>query len=119
LDVLDAARRARSAARKMANVGGETKNKAILAIAEEMDNQRERIEEVNSKDIDEVSGKNLPTPLMKRLRLDDSKVDELTKGLRLLAELEDPVGKTLLSSQLDDGLELYKVTCPMGHRSGL
>jgi glutamate-5-semialdehyde dehydrogenase len=114
LDVLDAARRARSAARKMANVGGETKNKAILAIAEEMDNQRERIEEVNSKDIDEVSGKNLPTPLMKRLRLDDSKVDELMKGLRLLAELEDPVGKTLLSSQLDDGLELYKVTCPIG-----
>ncbi len=114
MDVLDVARRARSAAREMANVGGEARNKAILAIAEQMQSQKERIKEVNSEDVGEASKSGLGTPLIRRLRLDDEKIAELTNGLRLLAELEDPVGKTLLASQLDDGLELYKVSCPIG-----
>jgi len=114
LDVLDAARRARSAAREMAGVRGEIKDKAILAIAEGIDDQKERIKQVNSTDIDEASKADLRTTLVKRLRLDDPKISELTRGLMVLVDLEDPVRKTLLSSQLDDGLELYKVTCPIG-----
>ena len=114
MDVLDAARVARSAAREMAGVSGETKDRLILAIAEEIDKQKERIKEVNSRDTDQASKIDLPTPMIKRLRLDDPKIADLTKGLRLLAQLEDPVGKTLLCTQLDDGLELYRVTSPIG-----
>lgn len=114
LDVLEVARRARSAALRMANVSGATKNKAILAIAEEIDRQRPQIQEVNSKDIYESSKASLAAPLVKRLKLDDSKIVDLTKGLRQLAQLDDPVGKTLLSTELDRGLELYKVTRAIG-----
>ena len=114
MDVLDAAKRARSAARNMVRVSGETRNKALLVIADEIDKQKKRIEEVNSEDTDKASKTNLATPLIKRLKLDDSKIADLIKGLRDLAELEDPVGKTLFSKQLDEGLELYKVTCPIG-----
>ena len=54
LDVLDVARRARSAAREMASVGREARNKAILAIAEQMQSQKQRIKEVNSEDVGEA-----------------------------------------------------------------
>ncbi len=114
LDVLDAAKRARLAARNIAGVNCETRNKALLAIADEIDKQKERIKEANSRDADQASKINLAMPLMKRLKFDDSKVAILTKGLRDLAGLEDPIGKTLFSKQLDKGLELYKVTCPIG-----
>ena len=112
--MLERARAARSAALKMANVSSEMKNKAILAISEAMDRQKVQIEEVNSRDVSDASKNGLPVPLIKRLRLDDSKIGDLRKGLELLAELEDPVGKTLYSSEMDHGLELYKVTCPIG-----
>ena len=114
MDVLDAAKRARVAARNMVSVSGETRNKAFLVIADEINKQKERIKKVNSEDAEKASKTNLATPLMKRLKLDDSKIADLIKGLKELAELEDPVGKTLLSKQLDEGLELYKVTCPIG-----
>ena len=114
LNVLECARAARSAALKMANVSSGVKNKAILAISEEIDRQKVQIEEVNSRDVSDASKNGLPVPLIKRLRLDDSKIGDLRKGLELLAELEDPVGKTLYSSEMDHGLELYKVTCPIG-----
>ncbi len=114
LSVLERARAARSAALKMANVSIETRNKAILAISEEIDRQKVQIEEVNSRDVSDASKNGLPVPLIKRLGLDDSKIGDLRKGLELLAELEDPVGKTLYSSEMDHGLELYKVTCPIG-----
>jgi glutamate-5-semialdehyde dehydrogenase len=114
LDVLEAAKRARYAARNMIVVNGDTRNKVLRAIADEIQKQKERIKEVNAEDIAQAAKANLALPLMKRLRLDDSKIDDLTKGLGNLAELEDPIGKTLFSKQLDEGLELYKVTCPIG-----
>ena len=114
LNVLERARAAKTAALRMANVSSGMKNKAILAISEEIDRQKVQIEEVNSRDVSDASENNLPLPLIKRLRLDDSKIGDLRKGLELLAQLEDPVGKTLYSSELDHGLELYKVTCPIG-----
>ena len=98
----------------MAKVSGTMKNEAILAISKEIDRQKGQIEEVNSKDLSDASKNDLPAPLIRRLRLDNSKIGDLRKGLESLAELEDPVGKTLYSSQLDHGLELYKVTCPIG-----
>ena len=114
LNVLERARAAKTAALRMANVSSGMKNKAILAISEEIDRQKVQIEEVNSRDVSDASKNNLPLPLIKRLRLDDSKIGDLRKGLESLAQLEDPVGKTLYSSELDHGLELYKVTCPIG-----
>jgi glutamate-5-semialdehyde dehydrogenase len=114
LNVLECARAAKTAALRMANVSSGVRNKAILAISEEMARQKAQIEEVNSRDVSDASKNNLSLPLIKRLRLDDSKIGDLRKGLELLAQLEDPVGKTLYSAELDHGLELYKVTCPIG-----
>jgi len=114
LDILDVARRARIAALRMSNVSTETKNKAILAIAEEIERQKLQLEKINAKDVAAAVKAGLAAPLVKRLKLDASKIDDISKGLRSLAELDDPIRKTLLAIEMDRGLELYKVTCPIG-----
>ena len=59
------------------------RNKALLVIADEIDKQKERIKEVNSEDTEKASKTNLAAPLIKRLKLDDSKIADLIKGLRI------------------------------------
>ncbi|MEM4246143.1 MAG: aldehyde dehydrogenase family protein, partial [Candidatus Bathyarchaeia archaeon] len=106
--------RARAAALKMSIVDGETKNQAILAASKEIERQRHNLQEVNSRDVEEAERTGLPKPLIKRLRLDDAKIGEMIKGLASLTKLEDPVGRVLLATEMDKGLELYKVTTPIG-----
>ena len=114
MNVLEVAKRARLAALRMATVSGEAKNEAVLTIAEQIEERRDQLKQVNDDDVRDVSLANPGNPSIKRLILDDSKISELTKGLRLLAELDDPVGKTQYSLEMDHGLELYKVTSPIG-----
>jgi glutamate-5-semialdehyde dehydrogenase len=114
LDVVEVAERARAAALKTGNVDSETKNRAILAVAEEIDNQKLQLEQVSAMDVAEALKAGLASPLVKRLKLDGAKISEMTKGLRSLVQLEDPVGKILLATEMDRGLELYKVTCSIG-----
>ncbi|MBS7623204.1 glutamate-5-semialdehyde dehydrogenase, partial [Candidatus Bathyarchaeota archaeon] len=114
MDILDVTRRARAAALRISNASAETKDRALLSIAEKIERERPQLEQVNTVDVDAAVKAGLAAPLIKRLKLDTSKVNDMTKGLRSLAALEDPVGRTLLATEMDEGLELYKVTCPIG-----
>jgi glutamate-5-semialdehyde dehydrogenase len=51
---------------------------------------------------------------LKRLRFDEDKINQACGGLASLIKLADPVGVTLSAMELDEGLELYKVSCPIG-----
>jgi glutamate-5-semialdehyde dehydrogenase len=57
---------------------------------------------------------NLAAPLIKRLRFDEDKIKEACEGFESLIGLSDPVGARLSAMELDEGLELYKVSCPIG-----
>ena len=91
-----------------------TKNKAIEKIADSLDKNREEIKQANNKDIKNASKEEISDVLIKRLKFDDSKIDELISGLKGLIKLDDPVGKTIKATELDKDLELYKVSCPIG-----
>jgi len=112
------AKRARRASLKLANVATEEKNKALLRIADSIADNRERILAANAKDVEEaevaVEEGKLSKPLLERLKLDDAKIEEMIKSVRDVAKLDDPVGKTLSAIELDDGLELFQVSCPIG-----
>jgi len=112
------AKLARSASFKLANVATEEKNKALLRIADSISANRERILAANAQDIKEaevaVEEGKLSKPLLERLKLDDAKIEEMIKSVRDVAKLEDPVGKTLSAIELDNGLELFQVSCPIG-----
>jgi glutamate-5-semialdehyde dehydrogenase len=114
LKILEIARRARIAALKMSNVNTDSKNHAILEIAKEIDSARLKLQEINGSDVNAATRDGLQSSLLKRLKLNDSKIDDIIKGLQSLADLDDPVGKTLFSIEMDQGLELFKVSCSIG-----
>jgi len=104
----------KSASRELAACPSGVKNNALMKIAQELQNHKEEIFRANEKDLRRSEAENLPAPLLKRLKFDESKLSDVISGIHSLIRLEDPVGKTLLSTQLDEGLELYKVTSPIG-----
>lgn len=108
------ARQVKEASIKLAAAGTELKNEALARVAESLKERKEEIVTANREDLERSERENLSAPLLKRLKFDESKIVDVVDGIYSLIGLEDPVGKTLLSTELDDGLELYKVTCPIG-----
>lgn len=108
------AQRVKDASIRLANCDTELKNKALAYIAEALKDRKEEIIQANIKDLRRSEEEGLSAPLMKRLKFDEAKVNDVIDGVNSLIKLEDPVGKTLSTTELDDGLKLYKVTCPIG-----
>jgi glutamate-5-semialdehyde dehydrogenase len=114
MEIRQTAARAKKAAIQLAAVSGEDKNKALERIAVELENAADDIVAANQADLEEAEAGQLAPPLLKRLRFDQAKIKEACSGLRSLMRLDDPVGVTLSATELDQGLELYKVSCPIG-----
>lgn len=114
MSMIELARRVKEAARELAGFTAEQKNNALASIAESLQNRKEEISKANREDLRRSEEEQLPPPLLKRLKFDEAKIAEAVEGIYSLIGLEDPVGKTLLATELDEGLELYRVTCPIG-----
>ena len=114
MNMEELARQVKESSIKLAAAGTELKNKALANIAQSLNERKEDIIKANQEDLDRSEKENLSAPLLKRLKFDEEKIADVVEGIQSLINLEDPVGTTLLSTELDDGLELYKVTCPIG-----
>jgi glutamate-5-semialdehyde dehydrogenase len=114
MDIQTLAQAARRASIGLAALDTEAKNKALEAIRLALLAQSKRVIEANGKDIAEAKENELAAPLLKRLKFDQGKIDEVCQGLQSLIGLDDPAGKTLRAIELDKGLELYQVSCPIG-----
>ena len=116
--VIESAGRAKRALGALARLSTEEKNHALLAIARDIGEQKERILAANKKDLDAaaamVAASEMSEAAYRRLKLDEAKVREIVSGIEQVAGLEDPVGKITLATELDDGLCLYRVNCPIG-----
>jgi glutamate-5-semialdehyde dehydrogenase len=111
---------ARAAARRLAGLTGEARAALLggLASALEQPGTRKALLAANAQDLarareDEAAGR-LATPLVKRLVLDDPKLDSAIDGLRQLGRMPELVGRVTTHRELDDGLVLQRVTCPLG-----
>ncbi len=113
MDITQAAS-AKAASIRLATVTTEVKNKALAEIASALRHNSDRIIEANQKDLAQAKGNSLDAPLLKRLKFDESSIDAVIAGIESLINLDDPVGKTITATELDQGLELYKVSCPIG-----
>jgi glutamate-5-semialdehyde dehydrogenase len=114
MDIAQIAVGTKKAAIELAAVAGDIKNRALGAIAKSLDVNRSAIVEANTIDMQKAEQACLAAPLLKRLRFDAAKIDEACAGLESLMRLENPVGRTLGAIELDQGLELFKVSCPIG-----
>jgi len=98
----------------MAVLDRETKDRALLAIADALLENREAIIAANKIDLKNAEETDLPMPLQKRLLFDDKKIEGVVDGLKSLSLLPDPVGRELLKTEMDDDLVLTRVSCPIG-----
>ncbi|HEX2924820.1 MAG TPA: glutamate-5-semialdehyde dehydrogenase [Ruminiclostridium sp.] len=114
MDIKQLCENAGEASVKLAALSGEVKNNALLKIADALLANSKKIIEANKRDLERSEKENLAAPLLKRLKFDEKKLNDVVEGIKSLKGLEEPVGKTLLSTMLDEGLELFKVTCPIG-----
>jgi len=105
---------AKAAAIHLAAMGTEEKNRALEEIPRALKARSDDILAANTRDLERAEREHLTAPLLKRLRFDESKVEEACLGLQSLINLPDPVGATLTALELDRGLELYQVSCPIG-----
>ena len=113
-EMLSLARAAREASIPLAASRAEVRNAALLAIAHALEAQADVIIQSNERDMARAQEENLSAPLLKRLRVDEKKIASMAAGARALAGLEDPIGATQLARELAPGLELYRVSCPIG-----
>jgi len=98
----------------MAALSSEIKENALKNIITALDKNTSLILEANNQDLAKAKKENLTTPLIKRLKFDKSKISQACDGIASLIKLEDPVGKTLKTTELDKGLTLFKVSRPIG-----
>ena len=120
MSIAEKAKKAKSASILLSAVKTDAKNAALARIAEALKNRSAEIIAANQKDL-RLAEKNLPAaagklarPLLKRLKFDEGKIADVCAGIESLIKLDDPVGKTLTATELDEGLNLYKVSCPIG-----
>lgn len=115
---LEIATKAKNASKKVATLSTEIKNKALLNIANNLKANQDEIFEANKMDLELakpfVEKGELSQSVFNRLKLDENKMRDMIQGILDISNLEDPIGKTLLKRQLDDGLILTKISCPIG-----
>lgn len=104
----------KSSSLELASLCSDLKNKALNAIAEQLDMNREELIKANESDILRSQDEGVSEPILKRLKFDNKKIDDVIDGIKSLIMLEDPVGKTLMATELDEGLELFKCSSPIG-----
>ncbi|HOA82100.1 MAG TPA: gamma-glutamyl-phosphate reductase, partial [Defluviitaleaceae bacterium] len=114
MNIKDMAVEAKHASIKLAVATSELKNKALNEIIKGLEKNKDEIIKANKEDLDRSEKENLAMPLLKRLKFDEEKIDDVIQGIKSLIALDDPVNITQGITELDEGLELYKVSCPIG-----
>lgn len=114
MGIVNAAKKAREASIKLAAMDTVSKNKALEAIMEALELNIDKIKAANAIDIENSEKEKVAEPLIKRLRFDEAKVQDVNAGIKSLIHLEDPVGKIQLQTELDDDLVLTRIACPIG-----
>src|SRR5256886_17517553 len=108
-EVLSYGRRARTAARVLARMGTEEKNAALLAMADQLCASAGTILQANRKDVEKATADQLSLAMIDRLRLDERRIQAMADGIRLVAALDDPVGKIIAEWTRPNGLHILKV----------
>jgi len=112
--VSELALKARAASRSLSTATGEQRSRALLAIAEEIDNASDFILAANAQDMARAKSENMHPQTQDRLLLTAERIKGISSGVRQVAELENPLGKIIREKDLPNGLHLEQRTVPFG-----
>lgn len=112
--LVDMARQTRASAQVLATLSTEVKNRALEAIANALAAATPEILAANQADCEAAQVAQIAPALYARLKLDPTKLQAAIAGVRDVAKLPEPVGVVQLERELDTGLILRRITCPLG-----
>jgi glutamate-5-semialdehyde dehydrogenase len=113
-EVKEMARRARIVSHLLAKLSTDTKNKALIEMAIDLEQHQTFLIEENRKDLTEAEKERLSPAMMDRLRITPSVIQTMAKGLREVAHLPDPVGEIIKMWRRPNGLTVGRMRIPIG-----
>jgi glutamate-5-semialdehyde dehydrogenase len=114
MNISEIAKKAKLASNQLLAIKTDAKNNALAEVAKALKQKSAEIIAANEEDLVLAEKNNLAAPLLKRLKFDENKIADVCAGIDTLIKLDDPIGKNITATELDAGLELYKVSCPLG-----
>ncbi|MGC1249000.1 MAG: glutamate-5-semialdehyde dehydrogenase [Spirulinaceae cyanobacterium] len=114
LSLTEIAQKTRQAARQLSVLSTAERNDAIEAIAQSLEQYTPEILAANEADCQQAKLAMIPQALYARLKMDSTKLEAAITGVRNVGKLTDPVGKVQIKRELDEGLILQRITCPLG-----
>lgn len=112
--ILEICQKARAASIQMARLTTEQKNSAIYKMADALEANASQILLANDKDAESAKTKGLKAALLDRLALDNSKIANMARCLREVAEMDDPVGEIVKTWIRPNGLVIGQMRVPLG-----
>ena len=112
--IADIAKRARVAARTLANSTTEQRNQVLLNIADELEKNLDLILTANQQDMAAAKAAGINESLQDRLLLTKVRITSMAQAARDIAKLPDPLGRVLVERNLDNGLNLKQKSVPFG-----
>lgn len=100
--------------RDLNKMSSKEKNVVLRKVAQEICNYQKEILEANERDIEEATKKGMKDSLVDRLKLNETRILDMAKGIEKIADLSDPVGETIEGKTLENGLEILKRRVPLG-----
>lgn len=99
---------------KMAATTIEDRNAALKAVITALLSNKEAILAANKKDLDEAGKSHVDVPVLKRLKFNEDKLNDVIRGIEDLISLPDPLGSVQMKRELDSDLLLIRESCPIG-----
>ena len=105
---------AKESACVLAKTSSEQKNSALLAMSEHILADKKIILDANKIDIENAKSKKLSASFIDRLELNEERISSISDALKEIASFKDPVGKILDSWQRPNGLQISRISTPLG-----
>lgn len=114
MEIREQIQQVKLAAPGVANSSEKSRNRALQKISESLLANKEAVFAANREDMEQAELDGIAGPVLKRLKFDDGKLRDVLAGIQDLIQLPDPLFQTVFQRELDQGLVLKRVTCPIG-----
>ena len=112
--ILKIGKNAKIASKELAKTSSQNKNNSLLAMAKNITNEKKIILEANKEDVNNAKEKNISESFIDRLELNVERIDQIINSLNEIASFKDPVGRVLDSWSRPNGLQIFRVSTPLG-----
>lgn len=114
MELQEEIKRVKADAPRLAATTEQQRNQALEAMKKALLENQDKIFQANAEDMQQAEKDGVAAPILKRLKFDEGKMRDVTAGISDLVGLADPLFRTQLKRELDAGLVLERVSCPIG-----